>query len=94
MTGRAYLYEIRDRSGSKSLGPMDEALEAVFRLPHAKDALKAQIGTSALLAESPHLPGIALTFATSDAGPLREATGGSFWARTFLWSEPSDRGLG
>ena len=74
VTGRAYLYEIRDRSGNgKSLGPMDEALEARFSDYHMqKDALKAQIkALRSLLAESTALyRALRLPLLSSDAGPI------------------------
>lgn len=74
VAGRAYLYEIRDRSGNgKSLGPFDEALESRFVDYHEqKNALKAQIkALRPSLAESAALyRALRLPLLSSDAGPI------------------------
>ena len=74
ISGSAYLYEIRDRSGNgKSLGKMDEAREARFQEYHArKDALKTLIkGLRPALAESAALyRALRLPMLSSEAGPI------------------------
>lgn len=78
VSGRAYLYEIRDRSGNgKSLGAWDEEKAARFEAYHAektalkqrRDGARAALGESSRLARALHLP-----LLSSAAGPiLREA---------------------
>ena len=78
VSGRAYLYEIRDRTGNgKSLGPWSDANQALFERYRAdKSALKARRdGAQAALGESSRLArALRLPLLSSDAGPiLREA---------------------
>lgn len=78
VSGREYLYEIRDRSGNgKSLGAWDEERSAAFGAYHAsKAALKERrSGARTALGESSRIArALRLPLLSSDAGPiLREA---------------------
>lgn len=74
VSGLVYLYEIADRSGNgKSLGPLNEALQARFDGYRAqKEALKCQVKTlRSMLAESAALyRALRLPLLSSEAGPI------------------------
>src|SRR3546814_10928289 len=78
VSGRAYLYEIRDRKGNaKSLGPWSEAFaEKLDAYRHKKETLKARIAASkTTLEESASIARVLrVPMIANEAGPiLREA---------------------
>ncbi len=74
VNGREYLYDIFDRGGNgKSLGPMNDALDAQFNAYHSeKQALKERIRMlrPALAEQAAMYRALRLPLLSSDAGPI------------------------